>query len=600
MPLTSINDLLELIKKNYPQAETYSLVSRIAIHHRIQGSRGLWEAVKEVKEFLDYYGIETRIYRIDNGDELGLVKAPVGWDLVYGEVIVRDNGGVIAKLDTIRHPTLVAAHSPGGSGSGKIVFGGIDKLCGDGDVLVTSDSLAAIYGTAVENGFKAVAWYSPSRSPHGTPYTGLFHTPEEASKASVPVFTLPYSLVSKIMARSIGSTELSIEWNIDVEYHGEGLPVLEAVIGEGEYSVVGVAHICHPKPGAHDNASGSAALAGVAVALSRIYGELDPGVRLNLYWVPEYTGSIALFKQGVISRERVAGVLNLDMVGSRQDATHSTLHLIRSMVGYMGALTPLAKLAVELVYMSSRTFHGQPAIGRIVFDETPYGNGSDHDVFLVNRVEGVMFNEWPSTYYHTDLDVPDTIGYRELYMIGSAAALALSVMARPDVVGNVVDYIKNYYGNLITWYAMESVKRGFNRSFVESRVSKLISYSMRRALSWVKGKNVLYMEDLCCTDYPLYTGVSHVSIRRYTLERGLDLYRVLRDNKVLGMLVSTYYPAYASGLYSTRDIVELFIAEELVDPGKIVCYGVKGVECMEKLLDHVGEWLVEKRLLKKG
>ncbi len=598
--MTSINDLLNLIKENYPLAETYSLLTRISIHHRLQGSTGILNAVNEVKEFLENNGLETKIYTVANGEKLGLTTAPIGWDLKFGEVVVKEDEKVIAKYNTIEHPTLVAAHSPGGSGSGKIVLGGIDKLEGlDGDVLLTSDSPYLIYDKAVEKGFKAIVWYSPSRNPLGVPYTGLFFTPEDWKKALIPVITLPYKLVSRLITKTVGGSRISIEWNIGIDIHEKGLPILETCLGDGEYIIAGIAHICHPKPGAHDNASGSATLAGNAVALSRIFNKIDANTRLCLYWVPEYTGTIALFKNRILPAEKVVGVLNLDMVGSKQDITGSSLHIIRSMIEYMGALTPLVRLAIEYVYTTSRTFHGQPAVGNIRFDETSYGNGSDHDVFLINNIEGVMLNEWPSLNYHTDLDTPDTIGYKELYMIGLASSLALSMSLNPSIIRGLSDYVKNYFGNLITWYAMEAVKRGLDRSFVESRISKLLGNSLKKAVIWIENKGLLYIERPCCTDYPRYIGISHVSIRTYCKERDLGIYKLVQKYKPLSMLISTYYPAYLNGLHGINDIIESFVAEELVDISKFRCYGAEGIGCIKKVLGVVNEWLMEKGLIKK-
>lgn len=598
--MTSINGLLDLIKENYPLAEVYSLLTRISIYHRIQGSTGIWKSVNTVSKFLEENGLETKIYTVANGERLSLLTSPIGWDLVYGEVVVREGNRVLAKYNTIEHPTLVAAHSPGGSGSGNIVFKGSDELKDlSGNVLLTSDNPYIIYDEALKKGFEAIIWYSSSRNPLGMPYTGLFFTSNDWKKASIPVITLPYKIVSKILKESIGGTKISIEWNISIDRNEKGLPILETCFGDGEYIVAGIAHICHPKPGAHDNASGSATLAGNAVALSRIYKNIDADIKLCLYWVPEYTGTIALFKNRILSPERVVGVLNLDMIGSKQDITGSTLHVIRSMIEYLGALSPLTKLAIEYVYMSSKTFHGQPAIGSIRFDEIPYGNGSDHDIFLINNIEGIMLNEWPSINYHTDLDTPDTIGYKETYMIGTASSLALSLILNPSKLGGLTHYVRNYFGNLITWYAMEAVKRGLNRSFIESRISRLLSNSMKKALAWIENKELLHMEMPCCTDYPKYIGFSHISIRQYSKERDLEIYRLTEKYKPLSMLISTYYPAYLNGLYRIDEIIEFFIAEELVDVSIFKCYGAEGIKCVKMVLNLVNEWLIEKGLIKK-
>ncbi len=539
---------------------------------------------------------------MEAGEKLDLAKAPVGWDLRYGELVIRDSGGgVIAKYSTVMHPTLVAAHSPPGSGEAGVVPAGIENIGkAAGKALLVTGHLYLAYRKALEEGVEVILWFSRSRYSSAVPYAGLFLTPEETGGKGIPVFTLPYRVASTIMEKISSGTEVRVEYSADTVYTSSTLPVLEACIGEGEHVVGGIAHICHPSPGAHDNASGSAVLAGAATALAKIYRKLGLDTRICMYWVPEYTGTIGLFTRDILREEKVVGVLNIDMIASKQSITGSTLHSIRSMLIHAGALTPIAKLSLDAVYRFGKTFHGQSSVGDVRYDETPYGYGSDHDIFLINNIESIMYNEWPSRYYHTDMDTPDTIGYREIGLAGYASTLSLILLAKPSLLNGLQDYVKNYYGNLITWYAMESIARGLDRGFVESSISRLLGRAIRKAQTWIENRGILVYER-CRTSYPIYTGRSHVPLRMIAVDKGIEFHKLIQKTKA-SMFLSVYLPAYLNGLYSLEDIVRLYLAEELAntrDLKKIECYGARGLGCIEKIAYTVIEWVEEKGFIKK-
>src|SRR5262249_50710711 len=97
--------------------------------------------------------------------------------------------------------------------------------------------------------------------------------------------------------------------------------------------IVLTAHLCHELAGANDNASGSAALLGVARALRAAIadGALPaPRRTIRFLWLPEISGSQAW----IITHPDLAGRLragvHLDMVGGRPEVTHAALHLSRA------------------------------------------------------------------------------------------------------------------------------------------------------------------------------------------------------------------------------------------------------------------------------
>ncbi len=597
--MPSVSDLLEEIKRVYPTLEAYSLLTRLVTQYRVQGSKGLWSAVNLVKEFLEEHGVSSRVISIESGEQLDLDRSPVGWDLTYGELVIEEGGRRIEEINTLSHPTLIAAHSPSGEGRAKLSLASLEGISEASGAVLTSDSPYVSYALSGDS-VEALIWYDLQKHRNGVPYTGLFLSNRDRVEKK-PVLTMPGRAVLKIIEGLRRGWSYTVEWRVEAEYTSRGLPILESCMGSGEYVVASTAHICHPRPGAHDNASGSALLAGVAIALDKLAKKYEPSTRICFYWVPEYTGTTALFIKDLVEREAVVASLNVDMVASRQSETGSTLHLIRSMLSYSGHLTPILKLSLESTYLTSRAFHGRECLGKVRFDEVPYGSGSDHDVFLVNRIESPMLNEWPSKYYHTDLDNPDAIGLKEFELCGKAAALSLLLASAPRLVSGLSNYVRSYYSYLPSWYSMDSARKGIDEELTLSRITPLLSNSLMRAAEWVeRGKVSLSNLKSCCMENPVYTGRSTVDLRPMYLEKGAGFYRLI-DSLKIWPLVTAYLPANLNGGLSIRDLVLQYYAEEVIDPAKIdaKCYGVTGVSCVERVAGEVVEWISEKGFVKK-
>ncbi len=596
----SISQLIEIARRKYPYSLQRKILGTLTSFHRIQGSKGLWDAVGFLKNVLEENGVGAKIYRVENEEELGLINAPPGWDLKYGEIIVYEDGEKIAQYNTIEHPTLVAAHSPKGSGRSKLVHAEIMKSSQlEGKAVLTKERASMAYIASENKGLELIVWYSPERNPLGVPYTGLFLPKKILDKIGIPVVTLPYKMVSRILSKISMGVEYEIEWNVDTEYSSIGLPVLEACIGDGEYDIIATAHICHPMPGAHDNASGSTALATAIITLNNMLRQISPNTRICFYWIPEHIGTIALFKRRIVKPDKIIGAINYDMVGSIQSITGSTLHIIRSLLYNAGAITPIVNLALNTILRNGRTFHGQPSIGTIRFDEMPYDAGSDHDIFVINGVEAVMVNEWPSKYYHTDLDMPSTLGERELSLVALGLVLSVALASNPRLYKDgLMNYVKNYYGHLTTWYGMEAVSRNKDYGFITSLISRLVSKALQKALDWIE-KQVL-KEYKASGNAPVYTSSSYISSLKIASELGIDTYKAITKDPKISQIILLMFPALAKGEFEIPTIIDISLAELVLSPNdvKIEYKGLKGYSALRKLVTDIAEWLKSKNALK--
>ncbi len=188
-----------------------------------------------------------------------------------------------------------------------------------------------------------------------------------------------------------------------------------------------VAHICHPKPSANDNASGCALLAEIARTLKSLQKrkELPPLERsLRFLIVPEWRGTVPWLYRNRHRVKNMVGVVSLDMVGEDQERCGSTL-LVGSTHGvqqhFMGGL--LAR--------SFRWVAAQKGSARLRKDTLfrwkteHYFGGTDHMPFVdpTIGVPGAYVGHLPDFFWHTDQDTPDKVDPNTLERVGAASII---------------------------------------------------------------------------------------------------------------------------------------------------------------------------------
>jgi len=134
--------------------------------------------------------------------------------------------------------------------------------------------------------------------PDGRQYTSFWWT--SALPPDGCGFVLSPAQGRALRARLAAGTALRVRAHVASRFYDGTLEVVEAALpgtGGGEApEVLVVSHLCHPKPSAHDNASGAAALLEAVCTLARLTGsrELAPAQRtIRCLWVPEMTGTYA-------------------------------------------------------------------------------------------------------------------------------------------------------------------------------------------------------------------------------------------------------------------------------------------------------------------
>jgi hypothetical protein len=195
-----------------------------------------------------------------------------------------------------------------------------------------------------------------------------------------------------------------------------------------------IAHLCHPKPSANDNASGSGLLLEIARTIMALVnsGKIEPPARtIRFFWVPETMGTVAYLSNHEDMSSRLVAGINLDMVGQNQELCKSTLNLDRTPDSLPSYLNDYVFSLIEqsVKEFGTKTHFGAASTFR--YDTTAFSGGSDHAEFTnsTTGVPCVMLLQWPDLYYHTSMDTIDKVSEDSLKRVGWIATVVVLSLA---------------------------------------------------------------------------------------------------------------------------------------------------------------------------
>lgn len=417
-------------------------ISDISRFHRIQGSKGLVEAAEYVLEELSRMGLEAKLLKDKyDGKRWHLtLPSPIAWELVKGSLEVPER-----TLTTAESPLLVMAHSPSGEIDGEVlpILRQEDWERADGKVVLVGKDWRDAYRRANEVGASGFIAYREGTGEF-YPYIGLFLTKEDLHWAKIPAFAVPETVAKELMRKAL-SGGIRVRGIVQTEIKSsEILPMVYAEVGEPPYLLF-TAHVCHPKPGANDNASGSAML----LELARVLSKRENGrFGYAFLWVPEYHGSQAFIERAG-AEEYYAGI-NLDMVGGSPDRSGSTLMFVSTPFSRFSVVSGAVEVALELSNSRGKSFSGS-RLPVMPLRAYPYEMGSDHDIFNFFGVPSVMPITWPDRFYHSSGDTVDKVSRETVSIIGRAvlsAALFLSEGEKSRIERLAKGYARKVLGEI--------------------------------------------------------------------------------------------------------------------------------------------------------
>jgi aminopeptidase YwaD len=413
-------------------------VRALSAHHRIQSTPGYDDAARELARRAEAAGLDVAVEHVA-ADGIATARGcvlPEGWACDAGTAWLHGAGGREPLSDFAAAPLSFVQRSAPAAGRWPLVAvrGGDAAAAysgGDvrGRVVLTEGAAGPTHRLAVvERGAVGLACFGRRLLPpvrtrehdlDSLAYTSFWWAGDEPRGWGV---VLSPRRGEELLARLAAGEPLEIEVRLVTRRFPARIPLVTAVIpGELDGEVLVTGHLCHPKPGANDNASGAAATleAMRALAAAARASELGtPRRTIRALWMPEFTGTYAWLAGPGTRATRTLAALNLDMVGEDQRACGSVQLLER-------APHFLAHFADDLLSecrtLASRWTHpGDPP----AVDDSPYLGGSDHAVWT-DPAAGVpcpMLIQWPDRFYHSSYDTPERCDPRSLAHAALSAA----------------------------------------------------------------------------------------------------------------------------------------------------------------------------------
>ena len=458
-------------------------VDRLSQMHRIIGSPGYEDAVQYVHSQLMSMGLTDVVverFSMNGARAYGDWIAPAAWEASAAELWV-ESPERFRLCDYAETP--VCLHVGSRSSSPDAVLGELVDI-GDGvtdahyagqdvtgRIVLTSGNVREVYQEAVRcRGARgiisgAMPWQSPSigRSPLDQPDMVSFNKINvRHDEIDREAFSFGISARQEARLRDLmRQGEVIVRATVNARASSGELAVLNARVPGAELSkreLVLVTQLCHPQPGANDNASGPAlVLEIVRRLLSAEWDHADSPMRhsLRLLFVPEAYGTIAWLLESDLPRGDMLWAVNLDMVGGDSAKTCGHLWLDQtpwSMPTYLNDL--MAALMSEIATASLNGWQ---------YGVREHMGGSDHIMFLAPEigVPAVMLGHEPDLFYHSDLDTVDKTAPGEFEKVAQVvmAALLLTDRITPEWASTLAHLVYQGAMKRIVDYGERTIQR---------------------------------------------------------------------------------------------------------------------------------------------
>jgi len=416
-----------------------SLIELLSGFHRVRGSKDYHDSMMAAIDYLKRSGMPSRRFKVfsypaDGKTVNGNVATTLAWEPIYGEMWLERPERFFITSTSISKVALVSgsAGSEGWKELSLVQFEG-KKDYSNKAVLASDDPVKVFQQAVVEGGASCLIFNYMRKSfeeigrsleklPEMTNYLSIPYDREAADKKAV-AFSITkekYDLLAGAVARG-GAV---VGFRSEVKLTEGELEVLQvdATGVENGPGVIITAHLCHPSPGADDNASGAA----LAVELARILHQAEFPFPVKIALVPEYLGSVPYALQLKREKKLPLFTVNLDMVGADQDKTGSTF-ILSKVPPYLPQ-----KWGRILEYFITELMPRNGGYPLKRFGEIPFMAGSDHCVFTTLGIPSPFLGHLPDRYYHSDFDTPSMMDRVELEWVGRSVLKTLEHIITPD------------------------------------------------------------------------------------------------------------------------------------------------------------------------
>jgi aminopeptidase YwaD len=483
-----IDRLMGLFQREFSGEAVKNLVTHLSAYHRIQLSPGYRDALKFCHNVLNQHGLAPEVLSYFEEEYWGW-ETIEGWVPKSGRLEIQepaDQREILADFAAI--PISLVQRSPPinlsnvetvvvddvtdlqkweeHSLKGKLILSNHANL----DLLTDCAIKFEAVGILTDRMMETPPVRYTEDLPHARLYSSFWWSKDQTNRIPGFVISPQRGRLLRKQLQKGEEKEQSLRFNlaVDAEFIEESIDVLSCCI-EGskhpEQEIIVIAHLCHPNPGANDNASGAALAVGLATFLQQQIdvGNLTPPKRtIRFLLVPEMTGTVPFLAHNQDKLDKFIAGVNLDMVGQNQVLCRSPLLIEgvpKALPTYVNAL--FGKIA-ERLPQEGKNFAGAK-YPLYQLRSTPFSGGSDHLFLNDCGIGTVMLIHWPDLYYHTTEDTPDKVDPEELKRVGALAGVFALLVA--DLESQQLAWLSNLLINAL-----------------ESELNKLIDASLAKSL----------------------------------------------------------------------------------------------------------------------
>lgn len=463
-------DLLKNIQNEVSGERAWDMVSKISRFHRIRGAgegsdydRCVEWLAAELRK-IGLQEIQIKRYVADGFKKYFLWDSLVGWRVKEAELwLVKPEKKLISRFSD--QAVSLMPYSQGRKIEADVIFVGQgksdkdyqDKDVKDKIVFALGGGGALVHREAVLKRGAAGVVVGPSGREERLEFADLIEvnrlSPTGAEREKTGFgFSLSRRQEKEILSYFEAGHSVRMRADVDAMLFDGSMPVLEAkIIGRDfpNQEIIVMAHLDHYKPGANDNASGSAGLVEMAINIRAMVarGDIPPLRRtIRFLWVPEMHGTIAYLSEHQDLGQRGIAGINLDMIGEDYALCQSSFNLTSAPYSVPGYINDVVMNL--LPWLDSRSFFA-PRGSRHLFHHRvrPFSGGSDHVMFNDSAfsIPTPMFGHG-DVFHHTNYDTPDKCDPTEMKRI-TCLALASSLFIANADDQDALDIARELFGN---------------------------------------------------------------------------------------------------------------------------------------------------------
>jgi hypothetical protein len=453
-----ISKLVQTISRELSGVRARDVVAEIIRFHRIQASPGYRQAAELVSGMVRGFGVRSRIHRFpaDGRTSYWSYLSFPAWE-ISGATLDLVEPEIRRLADFTEAPTSVIQRSAPtrpvtaelvvlDDGTEQADYAGLNVR---GRIVLTSGDPKRVFRLAVgERGALGLVTdilrdAPPVRGRYDLPdarqYMGVFGDTDDLKSFG---FVIPVKegerLRQLVRDEARKGRRVKVRAEVRSRLHAGYFDVVDATIpGRLPEEILLIAHLCHARPSANDNASGAACLVEVARTIRTLIRDrklAQPKRTIRFLWVPEFSGTFAWLAANPETMERTIAGLNLDMVGQNQDLCGSSLLIESPPLATPSCSAELLRRIRDDLIPEARTHAGQGGYALFRYADTPFSGGSDHAV-LSDPTVGIpcpMLIQWPDRFYHTSEDTLDKVDPKSLQRAGVMAASYAYFLAAAD------------------------------------------------------------------------------------------------------------------------------------------------------------------------